>query len=434
MQTDSLPGQFGQHRIDLRGRGPKACVLLQRLEDQGVQRCGDFRVQQGRSQARLRKDGVQDSGLRIRGKGVPAGGQFVQHDAQGEDVAGAVGRLGPRLLRRHVADRAQQGTRGGDSGSGVLRLEGAAGEQAGQAEIDHLGVAVVPHHDVFGFDVPVHNPGGVGRGQRPGHLAGEVHQFRQGKAPGRERPQRLPLDEFHDEEGLAQALVHVVDRTDVGVVQSGGGAGFAPKPLQALGVLGVFLGQELEGHGAGQPRVLSLVDDPHPAAPQPFRDAVVRDGLADFKGTGFAEALARGPRPRLLGLRPQRLAAAGAAAVLRRGRIGPLDRTPTVRAGQVHTREAPQGAGAISPILPPGMAKIHREAAPGGCQPAIKRPHPPALTRRRAGPMRRGRPGRRSPEVVSNRPALEHPLPPRLPPPDARSPTARTVLPCPCRC
>ena len=42
-----------------------------------------------------------------------------------------------------------------------------------------------------------------------------------------------------------------------------------------------FCRQELEGDEAMQPRVLSLVDDSHPAAAELLEDAVVGDGLAD---------------------------------------------------------------------------------------------------------------------------------------------------------
>ena len=161
-------------------------------------------------------------------------------------------------------------------------------DAAGQAEIEDLGIAVVPHHDVLGLDVAVHDPGGMGRGQRPGHLADEGHQLRQGGTPGGERPQRLPLDQLHDEEGLALVLVDVVDRADVGVVQGGGGAGLAPEPLQALGILGILLGQELQGDAAAEAGVLGLVDDPHAAAAQWLQDAVVGDGLADRDGTRIA--------------------------------------------------------------------------------------------------------------------------------------------------
>jgi hypothetical protein len=48
-----------------------------------------------------------------------------------------------------------------------------------------------------------------------------------------------------------------------------------------LWVTGNVFWQELQGDKSVQPGVFSLVNDAHPAAPQLFDDAVVRDGLAD---------------------------------------------------------------------------------------------------------------------------------------------------------
>ena len=223
--------------------------------------------------------------------------------------------------------------------------------RSGQAEIDHLGVAVVPHHDVLGLDIPVHDPGGMGRGQRLGHLADEVHQLGQGGTPGRERPQRLPLDQLHDEEGLALVLVDVVDRADVGMVQGGGGAGLAPEPLQPLGIPGILLGQELEGDAAAEAGVLGLVDDPHAAAAERLQREVVGEGLADRDRARVARDLRR--------VLPCRLAApvrkdwpqAGQRLLLRPGRLGPLRQSLAMRTGEEHgTNSAEQkGDPRVSP-------------------------------------------------------------------------------------
>ena len=165
----------------------------------------------------------------------------------------------------------------------------------------------------------------MGRGQRLGHLADELHQRGQGGTPGRETPQRLPLDQLHDEEGLALVLADVVDRTDVGMVQGGGGAGLALEPLQALGILGILLGQELEGHAAAEAGILGLVDDPHAAASQWLQGAVVGDGLADRDGARIAAVGAGHPWSRLCSLQPEGLAAGGAEDLRRRGSFGSLD-------------------------------------------------------------------------------------------------------------
>ena len=72
-------------------------------------------------------------------------------------------------------------------------------------------------------------------------------------------------------------LTHFVDGADVGMVERGGGLGLALEPLQRLPVPGEMLGQELQGDEAREAGVLGLVDHSHPAAPDAFEDAVVRD-------------------------------------------------------------------------------------------------------------------------------------------------------------
>ena len=82
---------------------------------------------------------------------------------------------------------------------------------------------------------------------------------------------------------LAFLLADVVDGADVGMVQGGGGLGFAPEAVQGLRVLGDIVGQEFERDEATERGVFGLVDHTHAAAAQLLDDAVVRDGLADHR-------------------------------------------------------------------------------------------------------------------------------------------------------
>src|ERR1700720_355072 len=93
--------------------------------------------------------------------------------------------------------------------------------------------------------------------------------------------QSLAIQELHGDERLAALLADVVDRADVGMVESRCGLRFTLKTGKSLGVPGYFIGQELEGDKAVQSGVLGLVDHTHPAATQLLHDAVVRNGLAD---------------------------------------------------------------------------------------------------------------------------------------------------------
>jgi hypothetical protein len=76
-------------------------------------------------------------------------GQFIQHHAQGENIAACIQDFAPRLLRRHVGDGAHGGARAGKhipwpvQGSvrlGAIRPVGAAVPffDLGQAEVQDL--------------------------------------------------------------------------------------------------------------------------------------------------------------------------------------------------------------------------------------------------------------------------------------------------------
>jgi len=76
----------------------------------------------------------------------------------------------------------------------------------------------------------------------------------------------LALEQFHGDEGLAVVLVDLVNRADIGMVEGGGGARFALKPLQCLAITGEFRWQEFQRDAASQLAVLGLENHTHPAA------------------------------------------------------------------------------------------------------------------------------------------------------------------------
>ncbi len=76
-------------------------------------------------------------------------------------------------------------------------------------------------------------------------------------------------------------LVNIVNRADVGMIEGGGGLGFALEALQGLMVLGHFFRQELERDEAVELGVLGLVDNTHPTAPKLLNNPVMRDDRAD---------------------------------------------------------------------------------------------------------------------------------------------------------
>jgi hypothetical protein len=92
--------------------------------------------------------------------------------------------------------------------------------------------------------------------------------------------QGLPLRILHSDEGLAFILADLVDGTDMGMVQSGGGARLTLKAFQSLAVLGKVFGEELQGDEAAELEVLGLINHTHTAATELLEDVVMRNGLA----------------------------------------------------------------------------------------------------------------------------------------------------------
>ena len=87
-------------------------------------------------------------------KGQFAGEHFIEDYAHGVDVGAAVAALAFDLFGRDVVGGAEGG---GEVGVG----ETAGGGVAGDAEVDQLDVVVVVDHDVFRFEVAVHDAVGV---------------------------------------------------------------------------------------------------------------------------------------------------------------------------------------------------------------------------------------------------------------------------------
>src|SRR4029077_20349402 len=86
-------------------------------------------------------------------------------------------------------------------------------------------------------------------------------------------------------EGLSSVFINFVDGADVGMVQGGGGAGFALKALQRLRVGSNIWRKYFEGDEASEFDVFGLVDDAHATAAEFVDDAVVGDGLANHAGS-----------------------------------------------------------------------------------------------------------------------------------------------------
>ena len=94
---------------------------------------------------------------------------------------------------------------------------------------------------------------------------------------GDDQVQALTLDELHGVKADIPILAHLVDRHDVGVVQSRRGAGLAAEPLLDHPVAGHLPRQDLERHPAAQRDLLGLVHHAHAAPADLAEDPVVAD-------------------------------------------------------------------------------------------------------------------------------------------------------------
>ena len=242
----------------------------------------------GEAGARLRMDSKIRPEVSPR-KGKHARGHFVEDDAEGKQIAARVHFFAADLFRGHVGDGTERGAGAGEifgsdaqRGSGVGFRRGASqGRDFGEAEIEDLGIAALGDENVCGLDVAVDDALRMGGIESVGDFDGigeELIEFE--GAAGDDVLERGAIEKFHGDEGFAGVFADVVDGADVGMVQRGGGAGFAFEAFQRLGVVGDVFREEFEGDEAAQAGIFGFVDYAHATAAEFFDDAIVRNGLA----------------------------------------------------------------------------------------------------------------------------------------------------------
>ena len=184
--------------------------------------------------------------------------QLVEHGADRVDVRGGGDLLAPRLLRREIAGRAEDG---------ALEREPRALVTDGDPEVAELEHSVAAEQEVLRLHVPVDETGGVGGRERRAHLDTELRRFgrRQRPVARDELRERLPLDVLHCDEGTALVLADVEDPHDVGMRQPRRETGLADEAPPQVLVPSEVLRQPLERHGPVELDVLGEVDGGHRA-------------------------------------------------------------------------------------------------------------------------------------------------------------------------
>lgn len=176
---------------------------------------------------------------------------------QGVHVGSVVELFTPGLFGGGVGGRAQERALFGQLA--VALLDGFS-----EAEIGDLDGAVAGDQEIPRFEIPVDQIPMVGVLEGVGDLIDHL----QGPAPVEaarvvdQGVQRLAFDQFHRKEVSAGILADKVDRNDVGMAESGLGAGLSSEPLDQPGLFEVG-GQHFEGDGPIQRYVSAPVDRSH---------------------------------------------------------------------------------------------------------------------------------------------------------------------------
>jgi hypothetical protein len=188
---------------------------------------------------------------------------FVQNRAEGKQVGAGIQLLALGLLRGHVGNCTERGTRAGQvirihrTGRGVERSDvarrTARHTDLRQSEVQNLGVTTLGDENVRRLDVAMDDALRMRGIEGVGNLDGErENQFGFERTPSDAMLQRHAVEKLHGDEVLPFALVNLEDHADVGVVQGGRRLCFALEPCESLRVLGDFIGQEFQGDGTMQ--------------------------------------------------------------------------------------------------------------------------------------------------------------------------------------
>src|SRR4051812_24266199 len=150
----------------------------------------------------------------------------------------------------------------------------------GEAEVEHLHLALVGHEDIRRLDVAMDDAAAVGGVEGIGDLDAVLRQGRVlDRLPADLLVERLAFEQFHGDELLAVVVADFIDGADVAVVQRGCGASLALEALERLRITLEFAVEEFERDVAAEVDVLSFIYDAHAAAAEPTKDAVMRDVL-----------------------------------------------------------------------------------------------------------------------------------------------------------
>ncbi len=266
--ADGVDGErAAQVGDELRAAGvPLLGALREPACEDGVERGRQARVDLARRGRRFGRVRVRLGRRVVTHEGPPTGQELERDAGQRVPVAGGRGRLAARLLRRHVAGRAEHGP---GEGQGVVP------GRAGDAEVGDADRVVVGDEQVGGLHVAMDDPAGVRAVECRRRLLEPAQRLLGVDAAGAQPVGDRPAGDVlhHDERQVVPRLPHVVDHDHVRLAREArGGLRLAQEPRVELVVPGVALGEHLHGDRPPERLVGRPVDLPH----APVRDQLRR--------------------------------------------------------------------------------------------------------------------------------------------------------------
>ncbi len=156
-------------------------VFLERDADDFFQLRGNLFVQASGGSRRLVENRFVNHSGCVAGKGEAAGGHFIEHRAEGEQVSAGIEFLAASLLGRHIGNGADGRSRTGEQ-RGFLgcRHSGNAfvtRNALDQTKIEDLGVALLGDEDVRRLDGAVNDSSGMSGGESIGDFNAEIEKL-----------------------------------------------------------------------------------------------------------------------------------------------------------------------------------------------------------------------------------------------------------------
>ncbi len=241
------------------------------------------------------QNGFEDDAAGVSTKGKRARRHFVEDDAEGKEIAASVEIFAADLFGRHVGDGAERAAGAGEMlfprtlrccgvGNGV-GADGGGARNFCETEVENFGGTPLGDENVGGLDVAVNDSRVVSGVEGVGAVDADFEEeFDFQRVRGDEVLERSAVEKFHGDEGAAVVFADVVDGTDVGMVQRGGGTRFTLESFERLRIVGEIVGEKFESDEAAEARVFGFIDNTHSATAEFIDDAVVRDCLADEGG------------------------------------------------------------------------------------------------------------------------------------------------------